>query len=423
MEENVMINLIENFKGDQGRKLGLNNYQKTRCFMKKYVLCAFISGIVLFSNCAGPTVEEEASEHEVLPENIVEINSDQYKMAGIELGFIEQKSMSNLIKAAGIITVPPQNFATVCASFGGYIKSTSLLQGSPVKKGQVLAIIENPEFIEIQQGYLENKSQLEFLEGEIDRQKTLYNENISSAKLYQQTLSDYKSMKSRVRALEQKLALIGIDYNKLNEDKITASLPLYSPISGFVKAVNVNIGKYVAPTDVLFEIVNNAGLTLEIEVFEKDAGRIEIGQQIRFSVLSFPEKELTAKIYQSGKSLDRDQSVKVYAHINAGETLLMPGMAVNAFIQTEMATVSALPAEAIVSFDDKYYIFLSKGQRIENGKQINDFESVEIRKGITENGFTEVILPERLDIKSAKIVVKGAYQVLSAYKNAGEMAC
>jgi cobalt-zinc-cadmium efflux system membrane fusion protein len=48
---------------------------------------------------------------------------------------------------------------------------------------------------------------------------------------------------------------------------------------------------------------------------------------------------------------------------------------------------------------------------------------IEVQKGITKDGYTEVILPESLDIKTTRVVVKGAYNLLSAKKNAGEMAC
>lgn len=394
----------------------------TRTAGKMFGSMLMVITALFLLGCGGAS-DEKAEEHEVLPPNIVEINSDQYKMAGIELGSVEMKSMNCLIKATGNITAPPQNVATICASYGGYVKSTSLLPGSPVRKGQVLATIENSEFITIEQDYLESQSRLQFLEEDIKRQESLYRENVNSAKNYQQALSEFKSVKSRVSALAQKLKLIGIEASQLNENNIRSAVPLVSPIDGFVTSVNVNLGKYVAPTDVLFEIVNNSGLTLEMEIFEKDAPLITDGMKIRFSTLSAPAEEMSATIYQSGKALDDDKAIQVYARIDETRQKLIPGMAVNALIETEPAMTTAVPSEAVVSFDDKDYIFIFKQQRKEGEKTINDFEVLEVRKGVTENGYTAIILPEHFDREKARIVVKGAFSVLAAMKNSGEMAC
>lgn len=387
---------------------------------KLIITLSLIGSLFLFS-CGNKT--EKTEEHEVLPENTCEMNAEQYKLAGIQLGGIEQKDLGNMLKLNGIINVPPQNMVSISATLGGYVKSTTLVQGSPVKKGQVLAVIENPEFIQLQQDYLESKSQLEFSETEYNRQKELYNENVSAAKTYQQALSTYKGLKVKVSALEQKLALIGIDVSSLKDDKIKRSVPLISPISGYVKTVNVNVGKYVNPTDVVFEIINNEKLTLELTMFEKDIDKIKEGQKITFESTGNTEKKYNATVYRVGKAINEDKTVKVYATVDGNNKELLSGMYVTALVETGNSLVEALPDEAIVSFDDKNYIFISKGKRTEDEKVVNDFLMVEIKKGRSAGGYTEVIFPEGFDKNAKNIVVKGAYALLSALKNAGEMSC
>jgi len=393
---------------------------KSRTMKSKLIILTIIGSFFLFS-CGNKT--ENAEEHEVLPENTCEMNAEQYKLAGIQLGGIEQKDLGNMLKLNGIINVPPQNMVSISATLGGYIKSTSMLQGSPVKKGQVLAIIENPEFIELQQDYLESKSQLEFAETEYNRQKELYNENVSAAKTYQQALSTYKGLKVKVSALEQKLALIGIEAASLKDDKIMRSVPLISPISGYVKTVNVNVGKYVNPTDVVFEIINNEKLTLELTMFEKDIDKIKEGQEITFESTGTSDKKYKATVYRVGKAINDDKTVKVYASVDENNIELLSGMYVSAIIETGNSLVEALPDEAIVSFDDKNYIFISKGKRTEDKKVVDDFLMVEIKKGKSAGGYTEVIFPAGFDKNAKNIVIKGAYALLSALKNAGEMSC
>jgi len=391
--------------------------------MRVKVIVIILIYATILSCCKSKTESNKEFEHEQVAENIVEMNNEQYKTAGIELGKIENKVLGNVLKVNGIISVPPQNFVSISINMGGFVKSTTLVQGSKVHKGQVLAIIENSEFIDLQQDYLESVNKLEYAEAEYNRQKELFKENVNSEKIYQQAVSEYKTLKTTVLAYEQKLALIGIDSKHLDENKISRTIPIISPIDGYVKTVNVNLGKYISPTDVMFEIVNNQKLTLELTLFEKDIDKVSTEMKIRFYLPDKPENEQNAVIYQVGKAIDSDKTVKVYAYVDNENPNLLPGMYVSALIETTNNSVMALNDEAIVTFDDKNYIFIYKGKRQENNKEINDFIMIEIKKGVSSNGYTEIILPDNLDINKNKIVIKGAYNLLSAKKNAGEMSC
>lgn len=389
--------------------------------MKTKIIFTILIYSILLISCKSK--QEKTEEDEELTPNTVEMNDGQYKMAGIELGKIEEKVLGNTLKVNGLVSVPPQNLVSVSVRMGGYVKSTDLVQGSPVTKGQVIAVIENAEFIELQQNYLENKNRLEFVEADYNRQKDLFKENINSVKTYQQSLAEYKSLKTKVSAFEQKLALIGIDAKQLQDDKISRTISVYAPISGYIKTVNINIGKFVNPSDVIFEIVNNQKLTLELTVFEKDIDKIIIGQKIRFSQPNKPGKEQYAVIYQVGKSIGEDKTIKAYAYVDNEDKNLLPGMYVNALIETSNNTSTAIPEEAILTFDDKNYIFIFKERKQEGKKFVTLFQMIEVKKGITNNGFSEIILPKDFDIEKNKIVIKGAYNLLSALKNAGDMAC
>lgn len=381
------------------------------------VLC-----IALISCNGGTKAAVEEKTEEVLPEDIVELRADQIKLADIETGAIETRSLSGSLKVNGTIAVAPQNMATVSMPMGGFVKSTSLMPGNTVRKGQTLAILENQEFIDMQQAYLEAKSKLEFSEADYNRQSELYKNEISSQKNMQQVTTDYKSLKTQVKALEQKLAFIGIDPARLNQDNISSSVALLSPISGFVKTVNVNIGKSVSPSDILFEIVNSDKLFLELTLFEKDADKVAEGQKIRFFINNETE-EHEAVIYQTGKSISEDKTYKVYANVTGTCKNVLPGMYVNAIIESTSNQVTALPSDAIVNFEDKDYIFIFDKNKEEDGKPFTEYRIVEVQKGVSDGGYTEVILPEGFDIATAKVVIKGAYNLLSAKKNAGEMAC
>lgn len=390
-------------------------------FISSTILLVFFIAFVSCNGGAKGTPEIKKLE-EVLPEDIVELRADQIKLADIETGVIELQSLSGTLKVSGTVAAAPQNLATVSMPLGGFVKSTSLMPGNAVRKGQALAILENQDFVDIQQNYLEAKNKFEFAEAEFKRHTELYKSDVYSKQNLQQVTSDYKNLKAQVKALEQKLALIGINPVNLKEDDISSSVALVSPISGFVKAVNINIGKFVAPSDILFEIVNSDKLFLELTLFEKDAGKVAAGQKIRFFINNETEQH-EAIIYQTGKSINADKTYKVYASVLGVCKNVLPGMYVNAIIEVTSNKVTVLPSTAVVSFEDKDYIFIFDKNKEEDGKQFTEYRVIEVRKGVTDKGITEVILPEGFNMETAKVVIKGAYNLLSAKKNAGEMAC
>jgi len=392
---------------------------RNRFIQNAYYALAFILCISCSEKKQANSSENEA---EIIPDDIVEMRNDQVKMASIDTGSVEFRSLSGTLKASGKVSVAPGSFATVSAPLGGFVKNTNLLPGDKVLKGQSLALIENQEFVDIQENFLEARTRMEFAEAEYKRHSDLYNEDVYSEKNLQQVTADFKSLKAHVTALKQKLALIGINPAELHEDNIKSSVMLVSPIAGYIKSVNVNIGKSISPTDILFEIVNTDNLFLELSLFEKDAGKVSAGQIITFFINNETE-EHSAVITQTGRSVDTDKAYKVYAKVTKACKNILPGMYVNAIIEISGNKVPSLPSDAVVSFDDKDYIFLFDRNKVENGNAFTEYRIVEVHKGMTDGGYTEIILPVGFDIRSAKVVISGAYNLLSAKKNAGEMAC
>jgi len=347
----------------------------------------------------------------------ITFSSDQYQLAGIETGTIEMRNLSSIIKLNGVIDVEPKSTATVSAPLGGYIKTAGLLPGQAVKKGQVLATIENPDFITMQQEYLESKGRLQFLEQEYQRQQKLREEDVNAAKTFQQVASDYKVMQARISGLEQRIALAGISRSVLQTGKITRTANLYAPITGYIKTSNVNIGKYATPTDVLFEIINKNDLHLALNAFEKDLGKIQVGQTVKFSLANENNFNRTAKIFLIGQSTGDDRIVPVHCHfVNQKDPDLLPGMYVKAWIETGSEKQYAAPSEAIVQLEGKDYLISQTGQS-SNGYT---FQLMQVKKGTEQEGYTAVTLPENRNVENTKVVVKNAYAILSALKNSEE---
>ncbi len=368
-----------------------------------------------------PAIVGEEGEACCEDESSVEFTEDQYKNVGILFGKMEQRTLSGTIKVNGLLDVPPQNLVTISIPYGGTIKQTDLLQGMKVEKGQVLAVLENPEYIQLQQDYLDSKSKLTYLELELSRQEQLQKENISAAKLYQQVVSEYESLKSRVSGLEIKLSMLSISPEQIRKNGIVRQVKIVAPISGYVTEVNVNIGSYITQNDIICKIVDTRHLHAELTVFEKDIMRLKIGQKVRF-LLNNEGPERTATVYLIGREITVDRTIRVHCHLDKEDPNLLPGMYLNAYIETETKAVASILSKAIVPSEGKNYLFLSKGKEVEEGVQMYHFEKVEITTGINENGYTEIVTSKGID-SSSVIVTNGAYELLSKMLVGEEEGC
>jgi cobalt-zinc-cadmium efflux system membrane fusion protein len=245
--------------------------------MKKYNLLFILP--ILLSSCT-PDKKIEAEQATEGSENKVVLTSEQLKNTNIEIGVLAQKDISAVLKLNGIIEVPPQNMIAVSVPLGGYLQSTHLLEGMKVKKGEIIATLEDQQYIQIQQDYLIAKIRFNTLEKELSRQKELNENKAGSDKVFENAQSDFLTQKVLVKSLAEKLKLIGIHPDKVNENSLSRRISILSPINGYVSSVNTNIGKYVMPTDILFELVNPSDIHLALTVFEKDINQLSIGQRV-----------------------------------------------------------------------------------------------------------------------------------------------
>jgi len=389
-----------------------------KTIQKTYSLLLVLTGIIITSCGTKETVKETTEQHED-PVNIVELTEAQFKTAGIDYGQVEMRTISGIIQASGKLDVPPQSKVSISAPLGGVVKETEMLQGSQVRKGQVIVILQHPDYIQMQQEYKETYGQIDYLKAEFERQQELSDEHVNAKKTLQKARADYQTAQAKMEGLKAKLQLLNINVSALESGQIQTTINMYSPIDGFVTKVNVNIGSYVNPNDVMFEIVNPEHLHAELTVFEKDVPRLKIGQRVLFT-LANEIKNRNARVHLIGKEINPDRSIQIHCHLDEEDRELIPGMYLKAFVETNSAHVTALPNQAIVSFEGRDYIFIeSKNQSAENKEAVHHFQMIEVGVGERELGYSEVIVPKDFNSNS-KVVFTGAYSLLSKMKNSEE---
>jgi cobalt-zinc-cadmium efflux system membrane fusion protein len=378
----------------------------SKIIQMKRIAFVFSLGLLLLS-CKKEVAQIDTSTAGT-ENNFVQLTPEQIKNAEIVIGQPQQKDMSNTIRLNGVIEVPPANKISVSNPFGGYIKKMNLLPGTRVKKGDMLVVMEDPQYIQLQQDYLMAKSKEEFLSKDFLRQRDLNADKSASDKTFQQASSDYMSQKVLTKALYEKLKLIHINPDQLDETSLSGSVTLSSPINGYVAAIYVNVGKYVSPTDVLLLLVDESKLHVSLTAFEKDMALIALGQKVNVYSNVQPQKNYTARVHLINKSLNDERTSEIHCDLENGDKELLPGMFVTAEIQLRNSEVISVPEDAIVSWENKYYVFIEKSPGV--------FTMYPVEIGMTTNGFTEL----KNVLITQKLVVKNAYSLLMKMKSTQE---
>lgn len=369
----------------------------------------FILLTILFGACSEPVVTNEKPTEE--PADHITVTEEQIKNAGIETGTIGKHPINSVLNVNGVVDVPPQNIVSVSFPLGGYLKSMRLLPGMQVRKGETLAIIEDQAMIQLQQDYLVAKARLEYAEKDFERQEMLNKNNVSADKVFQQSKAEFSSLKITQRGLEEKLRLIGINPEKLTDQNISRSVAIYSPINGFVSKVNVNIGKYVNPADVLFELINPDDIHAALTVFEKDLAKVKPKQKVMVTFVDDPATAYECEVLLVTKNVDDDRRALVHCHFEKRPQQLLPGMYLNAAIKVNNNAVTAVPEEAVVRHGKHSYLVEAKGS--------HDFALLAVEPGVTDGGLIEVSSNDT-NLEGKTIITKNAYPVLAMMKNSGE---
>ena len=426
--------------------------------MNKFLITVMIfAGIVFVVSCGSKdssaktgnaetvkTEEEQVHTDEHENPNTATLTEEQIKSIGVELGTIEQKQLTASVKANGVLKVPNQNKASVNSIYSGVIKSLLVQPGNYVSKGQTIATVANPDFIQAQSEYLNINTKISLTELEVNRQKELNAGNAGALKNLQSAETALRTLRTAKSTYAQQIQLMGINPAALQNGKLISVLSIKSPISGVVSNVMVTMGSYVDVTTTVAEIVDNSQLHLDLFVYEKDLSKLKNNQTIHFTVTNNPGKEYDAQVYSLGSSFEGEsKAVTVHAKVKGEKTGLIDGMNVTAIISLEQTTVPAVPNEAIVTVNGQDYIFVltdghaeeehkaegkdsvklnskdphehKEGKKQEDAKE-KTFERIAIAKGTTDVGYTEITLLKGIP-REAKIVTRGAFFVSAKMTN------
>jgi len=375
-------------------------------YFKGFLLIAILTLASCNSNEkteAANTVETETTEDT----DIIKITENQFSAGNMEIGKITRQPFNTIVKANGMFAVPPENQADVSAYFAGYVKNISLLPGDAVKKGQTLFTIENPEYVQVQQNFLEAKGRLNYLKSDYERQKELMADNVTSKKNFLKAESEYTVTLAQYQSLKKKLSLMNINPNTLTGENIRSVISVPSPLSGYTTTINATKGMYLNPSDVAITVTNTDDLHIELKIFEKDLPMVKMGQPINVRLQNDINKVYQGKVHLVNKAINtQDRTVDIHGDlVNEAEAkLFVPGMYIEGEILTTTSEHPALPVEAVANIDNDYFALVK-----ENG---TTFKRVLIKVGATNNGFIQILNSD--DFKpDTEFLTKGAFNLIT----------
>ncbi|MEA1785743.1 efflux RND transporter periplasmic adaptor subunit [Arenibacter sp. GZD96] len=375
--------------------------------INRFKIPVFFAGIVLLGSFVSCGTTEKPSSEVSDTQDVVTLSDAQFASGQMAVGKMTLREFTNVIKVNGVFDVPPENRTTVSAYFAGYVKKLTLLPGESVKKGQVLFTLENPEYIQVQQNFLEARGRLAYLKSDYERQKALLADEVTSQKNFLKAESDYTVTQAQYQSLRKQLVLMNINPDAITAERLSAVISVVAPLSGFVTSVPITQGMYLNPSDEAVTITNLDNMHFELKVYEKDLPFIEEGQTIRAKLQNNEEKEILGEVHLVNRTIHAtDRSVAIHGDILHPEDaeLLTPGMYVEAEIITSTATYLALPEEAIVSIENEPIVLVKEAD--------NTFRRRALQIGITKDGYTQILNASDFDPETV-FLTAGVFNLIS----------
>ena len=384
----------------------LSNTMSTALYLKGFLIIS----IIILTSCNSNKKTEMGNKEtpdEIENSDTITLTDTQFKAGGMQVGKITQQAFSSIVKANGMFSVPPASQADVNAYFAGYVKEIDLLPGDAVKKGQILFTLENPEYVQVQQDFLQAKGRLNYLKLDFERQKELIADNITSKKNFLKAESEYKVTLAQYQALKKKLSLMNINPNTLTGDNIRSVIKVLSPLTGYTTIVNATKGMYLTPTDVAVTVTNTNDLHIELKIFEKDLPLIKEGQPINLRIQNDQNNVYQGKVHLVNKAVHtQERTVVIHGDlVNPSEAqLFAPGMYIEAEILTETTKHPALPVEAVSNIDNDYFVLVKEND--------TTFKRVLIKVGATYNGFIQILNSDDFKLDT-EFLTKGAFNLIT----------
>ena len=290
------------------------------------------------------------------------------------------------VSAAGKVDFVPSRVARVGPPIAGRVGTIPVVVGQKVGRGTVLVTLESVEVGRARGDFLAARTRVEQTKAEVERENRLLAGGATSERAVLVAQTEQAQAQAQLRAAEDRLSTLGLGASANGQ-----SVSLVAPIAGTVLQVNARMGQPVGPTDTLVVVGETEQVWLGVDVYERDVGKVHVGDEVRVSSIAFPGRVFEGKVDQLGSVIDPDRHVLDARIVLPNQDgALKPGMTASARILGEAAgdggMALVVPRHAIQTVDGAPFVFVQREpgkyemRPVERGPELDD--DVEILRGL-----------------------------------------
>lgn len=321
-------------------------------------------------------------------EDVVKLSPEQVKTLGLDIQTAEKGTLTLTLSNRGKITIDPDRLAHVIPKVPGMAKEARKNIGDPVKKGEIIAILESEDVADLKAGYLAALSKENLNRSISQREETLYQKGVSAGEDYFKAQNAYEEARISLQLATHKLKGLGFseqDIQRLAErqNPNLRSYPIYAPISGTVIMRHITQGEYIENSTPIFEIADFNHVWVETGIYPKDLPQLREGQVVE---IKNPETDQIAEgrlIYISPMISNETITAKIVARLDNSKGDWRPGSLVKVNI-----AVGEPPCPLLISKDAIQKIGGKECAFVETNK---GFEKRELQLGKSDKKNIEII--------------------------------
>lgn len=344
--------------------------------------------------------EGEGGEAAAGAPDVVVLDTAALAVAGIRVGPAESVQTSGLA-VTGAITYDANRVTHVGPRTAGRIAQLRADVGQRVGSGQVLATLESPDVGQLRADENEAAALLRIAQENYARERRLENLGISSRKEVLEFEAELRRAQASLQSTRERLRALGASGGTGGRFTVTA------PFAGTVVARDASLGEMAESADTLFTVANLSRVWIELDIFERDLGRVNVGQPASVTVAAYPGRTFPGRIVYLGDIVDPEKrTVRARVEVPNDDAALKPGMFANARIQvggTGPAGV-AVPQDALQELEGRQVVFVP-------GTRPGEFRAVPVQVGETLEGNRVLV---RSGLKAGdRVVLAGAFSLRS----------
>lgn len=320
----------------------------------------------------------------------------------------------------GKIAVDEDRSTPVFSPYAGRVTRLLVRPGDDVAKGQPLFTIEAADTVQAQNDFIaamtamnKAKSALGLAEIQDRRARDLFEGKAVPLKDFQQAeanliqaQNDMRSSQTALEAARNKLKILGFNEEAIDDFRrkggINPEITISAPIAGTVVQRKIGPGQYVGAgsSDPVYVIGDLSTVWLTAFVRETDATAVAVGQEIAFTVLALPGRQLSARINYVAAAIDpATRRLLVRATVDNKEGLLKPEMFANVTIYSPSGHAAVgVPRTALIYEADRVRVWVAHDDKT--------IELRQIKPGLTNGDVVEVLGNLK---PGEKIVTKGLF--------------